>query len=149
MRSESPSPRAADGYRQWQVSTGPDKLPTQPFGPGLPTNLINDMLVARDGTVYAATTAGLAWSSDKGITWQYVRGWNWADKVRNSYGGPPKRWRQMPGCLAGGGLRGRVWPRVTMGCCGLEYRQSGSQVVDVPNSRVVRDTTPRSYAKPI
>ncbi len=34
------------------------------------------MLVARDGTVYAATTVGLAWSKDKGRTWHRINAAN-------------------------------------------------------------------------
>lgn len=83
---------AKDNYKNWRQVTGADKMPTTPTGDGLPTNLINDVLVAKDGTVYAATTAGLAWSKDKGASWQYVRGKDWAAKVKGRFGGPPKGW---------------------------------------------------------
>ena len=38
----------------------------------------------RDGTVYAATTTGPASSRDHGNSWQYIRGKDPSDKVRNS-----------------------------------------------------------------
>ena len=119
---------AKDDYKTWRVVTGPDTMPTTAVGDGLPTNLINSMLVAKDGTVYAATTTGLAYSHDKGKTWHYWRGRDYADKVRGLYGGPPKKWREEPGailaedyvtCLAEGedgslwiGFRSRGWQRI-------------------------------------
>lgn len=65
---------------------------------GLPSNLLNDVLVANSGAVYVATTCGLAKSDDGGTTWNYVRGRDWGDKVRNRWGGPPwSRWQPKPG----------------------------------------------------
>jgi hypothetical protein len=90
---------ASDGYTKWRQVTGPDRMPTTPTGEGLPTNLINDVLVATDGTVYAATTTGLAWSKDRGKTWRYVRGKDWADKVRGLYKGPPAGWQEERGAV--------------------------------------------------
>ena len=86
-----------DDYATWSTVRGPDKMPTDTEGDGLPTNLINDLLVGKDGTVYAATTLGLAESRDQGQTWHYWRGKDYADKVRGLYGGPPKGWQPQPG----------------------------------------------------
>ena len=72
-------------YAKWQTIQGPDELPLAPSGPGLPTNLINDVLVGRDGTIWVATTTGLAFSKDKGKTFRFVRGADWADKVKGLY----------------------------------------------------------------
>jgi len=55
--------------------------------------LINDLLVMRDGSVWAATCAGLAWSLDDGKTWQFLRGRNYADRVKGMFGGAPKNWK--------------------------------------------------------
>ena len=66
---------AADGYKNLAGGAGGrEKMPLTATGQGLPTNLINDVLVARDGTIYAATTTGLAWSGDGGANWSYMRG---------------------------------------------------------------------------
>ena len=46
---------AADGYKAWQVVAGPAHVPDVPSGSGLPSALINALLVARDGLVYAGT----------------------------------------------------------------------------------------------
>lgn len=109
--------QAADGYKTWRQVKGPEQLPTAPTGQGLPSSLINDVLVARDGTIYAATTAGLAWSRDKGSTWSFVRGQDYADKVKGRYGGLPTDWKQASGavlaedyvsCLSEDD-RGRIW----------------------------------------
>lgn len=83
---------AADNYAHWRTIPGPDVLPTTATGDGLSTNLTNDVLVARDGTIYAATDAGICWSGDKGKTWKFIRGADWSEKVRQRFGGPPEGW---------------------------------------------------------
>lgn len=88
---------AKDGYTKWRSVVGPDDLPTTPFGDGLPGNLINDVLVAQSGTIYVATTRGLAQSDDGGKSWSYVRGADYAAKVRDSMAGAPRRWQERPG----------------------------------------------------
>jgi hypothetical protein len=107
----------ADHYATWQQVTAAHPtphavegkivdvpVPTVGKGKGLPTDLINDLLVAKDGTVYAATTLGLAWSVDRGNTWQYVRGADWVDKVKNRFGGPPVGWVAPSDAARGGGM---------------------------------------------
>lgn len=119
---------ASSGYKVWRSVRGPEQLPTRPSGEGLPTCLINQVVVRKDGTVYAATTAGLAWSKDAGQTWQYVRGLDYAEKVRGLAGGPPSDWREVPGavlaedyctCLATG-ESGSLW---------VGHRQRGYEII--------------------
>jgi len=87
---------AASGYKQWNIIPGPAQLPTTPLGAGLPSGLINDLLVARDQIVYAATTSGLAFSTNSGKAWQYIRGWDYAAKVRGFAGdAPPDDWQPV------------------------------------------------------
>ena len=43
--------------------------------------MINDVLVARNDTVYVVTTLGLAKSLDQGRSWEYERGRDFVDKV--------------------------------------------------------------------
>lgn len=121
--------RPADDYASWKQITGPDKLPTVVRGEGLPTNLINDVLIARDGAVWVATTTGIAVSRDGGESFVFGRGADWADKVRGLYGGPPAGWKQEPGalyledyinCLAED-ASGRIW---------IGYRQKGWESID-------------------
>lgn len=83
----------APNYSIWRNAGGPDRPGVIPFGSGLPTSQINHLLAASDGTVYAATNAGLASSRDRGRTWSYIRGRDYADKVRGLLGGPPKNWK--------------------------------------------------------
>ena len=90
---------AASGYKNWRALSGPDKMPLTPTGAGLPSSLINDVLVSRDGTVYAATTTGLAWSRDGGTNWRYVRGQDYAAKVQGLHGGAPAGWKPEAGAL--------------------------------------------------
>ena len=81
--------KAAEDYAKWTVVTGPDRMPNTPCGTGLPTNLINCLLVGKKtGTIYAGTTTGLAKSQDDGKTWSYFRGEDWKDRVLGLYQGP-------------------------------------------------------------
>ncbi len=74
-----------DSYKTWRVTPGPKRMPNAATGSGLPSGLINALLVAHDGTVYAGTTGGLAHSVDGGDTWHYVRGVDWKDKLAGMY----------------------------------------------------------------
>ncbi len=121
---------AADDYKNWRNVKGPKQMPTSPKGTGLPSNLINAVLVARDGTFYVGTTTGLAWSRDKGRTWSYVRGQDYAAKVRGRLDGPPTGWKEGPGallaedyvsCLAQDGA-GHLW---------VGHWRAGDEVLDV------------------
>ena len=69
----------------WVYITGPDRMPNSPSGTGLPSSLINDVLVSRDGTIYVATDCGLAISSDHGINWSFFRGKDWKARVEGLY----------------------------------------------------------------
>jgi hypothetical protein len=87
--------RPDDNYSMWDAvrASLDDAEYRQPTGKGLPSDLINDVLVAKDDTVYVATTLGLAKSKDRGKSWEYVRGRDFADKVRGRATPPPKSWR--------------------------------------------------------
>ncbi len=78
-----------EGAPSWTQITGSDSAPLTPTGAGLPGNLINQMLVSRSGTIYAATTCGLAASKD-GKHWMFIRGADWAAKVKGLYGSRKK-----------------------------------------------------------
>lgn len=75
-------------YADWQNVLATAYMPDRPKGAGLPSNLINDILVAHGtsdgagaGFIYATTDNGLAWSGDEGATWQFVRGVDWKENV--------------------------------------------------------------------
>ncbi len=138
--------QAADGYKTWRVVQGPQQMPLTATGEGLPSNLINDVLVARDGTIYAATTTGLAWSSDGGTKWAYARGEDYADKVRGLYGGAPAGWKEGPGavlaedyvsCLAEDEA-GHVW---------IGHWKEGSEMVGMQNGPAGLGVKEVSYRK--
>jgi len=78
----------ANDYETWRIVSGPRQLPNAPAGDGLPSNLLNTLLVARNGAVYCGTDAGLAVSRDKGRTWRFRRGANWRDKANALFLGP-------------------------------------------------------------
>ena len=69
-------------YSKWRVVKAPSVLPDAATGVGLPSNLINDVLIGKDNTIYAATTNGLAWSKDGGATWSYKRGVDYIEKAK-------------------------------------------------------------------
>ncbi|MDR1485472.1 MAG: hypothetical protein LBT09_11695 [Planctomycetaceae bacterium] len=76
-------------------------VPLVPIGIGLPSNQINDILVAQndpDGKsfIWIATSAGLAKANNDFSKIEYWRGRNYADKVRGLYGGAPKDFKQAP-----------------------------------------------------
>ncbi len=75
----------SDNYARWRHVPGPAALPDTPGGNGLPSPLVNCLLVSRDGTVYAGTDAGLAHSTDNGRTWRFLRGADWKDKLAGLY----------------------------------------------------------------
>jgi sugar lactone lactonase YvrE len=126
---------ASDGYKYWRPVTGPDEEPNAPKDDGLPTNLINDLLVTKNGMVVAATNVGLAWSTDDGQNWQYVRGADWTKKVTQGSKG------QSPGfsenyvallsedyctCLSEA-ADGQIY---------VGHRQTGVDLVDLTQSKV-------------
>jgi len=86
--------KASDGYNKWTTNPGMAQIPLAPAGAGLPAATINSVCVTRNGTVYAATTTGLAWSKDKGASWSYLRGQNYGAKVKGRPGGAPKGWTE-------------------------------------------------------
>ena len=78
----------AGGYRHWRVTRGPARMPNTNAGKGLPTSLINSLLVTHDGTVYAGTDTGLSLSDDGGETWRFLRGDDWEAMVKGLPHGP-------------------------------------------------------------
>ena len=71
-------------------------VPLDPCGTGLPSNQINALLIGSDGTVWAGTSAGLAWSRDNGETWIFLRGRDYGDKMRGLFAGTPHGWKELP-----------------------------------------------------
>lgn len=77
-------------YRQWRTvkSRFIDQPPLTPMGRGLPSNLLNDVMVGRHGTIWVATDEGLAWSRNRGLSWRFIRGRDWKVKDRRLYRPP-------------------------------------------------------------
>ncbi len=71
-------------------------VPLDSCGEGLPSNQINALLVGSDGTVWAGTSAGLAWSRNNGETWTFLRGRDYGDKMRGLFAGTPHGWKELP-----------------------------------------------------
>jgi len=76
---------AANAFKTWHLVPGPATPPDTARGDGLPSGLINALLVARNGIIYAGTTTGLAQSGDSGRTWRYTRGVDWLDKSNGRF----------------------------------------------------------------
>ena len=70
-----------DNYKTWRIVPGPSQMPNAASGDGLPSALINCLLVSSNNTVYAGTDGGLAASRDGGLTWRYQRGADWKAKL--------------------------------------------------------------------
>lgn len=130
---------AEDHYQTWRSAVCPPRLLAEPAGEGLPTNLINGLLVRRDGTIYAATSSGLAWSENHGQSWRHLRGRDWAERSRGQAGGPPSQWRHVAEsettlaedyvtCIAG-----------KTGSLLLGHRSGGIEGFDPATGRCVRD----------
>ncbi len=120
----------ADDYHQWRIVPGPAQMPASPTGNGLPSRLINCLLAANSGTVFAGTPNGLALSTDSGQTWTFRRGADWRDKVKGLWHGPPPTQNGDPGplfaedyitCLAEDAA-GHLW---------IGHRQHGLEVWDL------------------
>ena len=77
------SPR--NDFKVWRHIPGPLRPADQGRGRGLPSALVNCLLVGRTGTIYCGTNAGLAWSSNGGRAWVYRRGGDWLDKGAGTY----------------------------------------------------------------
>jgi len=69
-------------YRRWRVvaSSFVNHPPLTPVGRGLPSDLINAILTTSKGHIWVATDEGVAWSTDHGRRWNFLRGANWAAK---------------------------------------------------------------------
>jgi hypothetical protein len=89
--------KPSDNYLSWKTTVGPDRLPVDPTGKGLPSNLINDVKIAADGAVFVATDGGLAVSRDHGGSWTFFRGEDCYSKVEHRTGGAPDGWQQPDG----------------------------------------------------
>ena len=68
-------------YRSWRSVSAPPDLATTATGSGLPSNLVNTLLVTNDDAIFAGTDGGLARSTDGGATWIFVRGADWRNKL--------------------------------------------------------------------
>jgi hypothetical protein len=76
--------RTGDAYRKWGNVLANTVMPSRATGEGLPSNVINDVLVTRGNAkgegadvIYVSTIYGLEWSRDEAKTWKFVRGANW------------------------------------------------------------------------
>jgi hypothetical protein len=109
-----------DNYQHWRIVPGPDHVTIHAKGKGLPSDLINAVLVTKQSKIYVATDWGLGISDDDGANWHYIRGQNYAAKVAQLWH-PPKHWKApnpqslsklLPGdhitCLAQDS-KGRIW----------------------------------------
>ena len=137
---------SAGGYKSWRVAAGSEEAPTVPRGDGLPTNSTNDVLVASDNTIYAATIWGLAWSKDRGQSWKYVRGADWADKVRGRYGGMPPGWIETPSATLSEDYSTCLFED-SSGILLIGHRQQGCDVLDARSSQDISPYLPSSLSR--
>ncbi|MDR1923340.1 MAG: hypothetical protein LBQ66_03105, partial [Planctomycetaceae bacterium] len=77
-------------------------VPLTSRGKGLPSNLINDIIVAQNSasqTIWIATSAGLVKADNDLKNLEYQRGRDYAAKVHGLYGGAPKNFKAAPEVL--------------------------------------------------
>gem|GEM_PF-1383288 len=80
----------------WRIITGPWHMPITATGYGLPSNLINCVLVGqRRGHIYVGTDLGLAISTNRGQSFHYIRGSDYAAKVMGLWH-PPAGYHPPP-----------------------------------------------------
>jgi hypothetical protein len=80
--------QASKDYAEWDSVKANTFMPDRASGEGLPSNVTNDVLVARGnrdgvgaGVIYVSTIYGLAWSGDGAKTWKFVRGADWQKNI--------------------------------------------------------------------
>lgn len=139
-------------YSNWrQVRAASDLPGSEPFGKSLPSNLITDILRAHDGTLVVATTQGLAWSRNNGASWRYLRGRDYADKVRRRLFGAPRGWKEKTGALLSEDyvtcLAQDDAGRIYVGHRGNTTSKVSYQVLDASLGKTIFDSTRDSKAE--
>ncbi|MFP4029048.1 MAG: two-component regulator propeller domain-containing protein [Candidatus Brocadiia bacterium] len=139
--------RPAAAEIRWRTLEGPHRMPLKASGRGLPSGLINDILVGKDGTMYVATDTGLARRPARG-SWSYVRGKDLPAKLSGMF--LPGGWRGRRDvenlkksletgqsklllaedyvCSLAEDERGRIW---------MGHRRRGVEVFDPKSGRIV------------
>jgi len=134
-----------EGFKTWRGVKGPEALPTTAFGSGLPSNLVNDVLVADDDTIYVATTCGLARSKDFGDNWTFIRGMDWEDKLKGLYQKPD--YKPLTGALPGQLLREDYVTGLAEDPTGLlwiSYRRRGYEIRRPLTDRIAFASAPQN-----
>ncbi|MCX7048552.1 MAG: hypothetical protein NTX50_24085 [Candidatus Sumerlaeota bacterium] len=147
---------AKDDYKSWRFVRAPERfgkdktcsLPLDAEGDGLPSNLINQILVASDSVIWVGTTCGLAWSEDGGKNFTFRRGKDYTAKIKGLYGGAPKGWKEAPKsimdrllpedyitCLAED-AEGRIW---------VGTRRAGFCIVSALSRKPIPNLDEKSY----
>ncbi len=126
-----------DDYRTWRHIRGSAAMPNTPSGEGLPSEMINDILVSGTGTVYVATACGLAWSTDDGQAWRFVRGENWRENVEGLYSAPQPEGDDSEALLADDWVTALA--EDTDGQIRVGFYRGGQQILDPEVTAVVRD----------
>ncbi len=147
--------KAAEKYAKWRSGTGPSQMPAAPLGQGLPSNLINAIIVSKCLTPVAtmpvgvATPIGVGGSPDGGKSWFFARGADWEANDRGLANPPPIHYE--PGvdrllaedwvtCFAEEGKFNRVW---------IGYRQKGVELRDLDDARQLMVVAPEDEKHPL
>lgn len=138
--------RPTDQYATWQNIAAQTERSDDPTGEGLPSNLINEVFVARDDTVYVGTDDGLAWSRDQGKTWNYLRGQDYVMKVQNRPGGAPAGWTEPKPHLALSGDEVLALAEDGDGLLWVGTRRHGVDLLDIKTLTNKEHVAPKTAA---
>ena len=135
-----------DHYQTWTHIPGPITPSIQGWGVGLPDDRINAITVVPRGyhgglptyRVYAGTDSGLAVGEDNGQLWQYIRGRNYALKVKGLWHVPP-HWKAPSPAVAHNLILADVVTSLAADADGniwIGHRTCGFEILNQRNERI-------------
>ncbi len=144
-------------YHVWHRIAAPLHLPLTATGKGLPSNLINALLVVPrkkfhdrwQYRVYAGTDGGLAIGQDDGLLWHFIRGRNYIGKIKGLWH-VPAHYPQPSAVELRRLLTSDFVTCLAIDSCGnvwIGHRSTGFDVWNQAGRRVF--STPTSPASPI
>lgn len=132
--------------------------PLLPQGEGLPSDEINDIVITPTGRVFVGTNSGLAFAQFPNLSWKYIRGKDYLEKVKKMYIPPipgiMKKRKQLQRSITGTKAgRSLLEDRVTSlastpgNHLWIGHWQKGFEVINWDNGKTVYTSKPKQIAK--